>query len=93
MEINTNLNAARVERTPAQQPAVRNSTVTSDTAVFSGAQSLAQALENVSDLRVEAVERARALISQIDYPPQETIRKLANLFAMHLDSNDESKGE
>jgi hypothetical protein len=62
-------------------------------AQFTESQALNLALADVPDLRVDVVERARLLIGQADYPPQEMLRQLANLFAMHLAGDDQEQPE
>lgn len=42
------------------------------------------ALRATPEVRPEVVARARRLIADIQYPPAETIRQLASLFAMHV---------
>jgi hypothetical protein len=38
------------------------------------------------DIRPDVVARARALVADPQYPPAETIRKIANLLAINFDS-------
>lgn len=94
MEVNPNLKVGSVPRTPPDQPVVRRSGSGSEEAAvqFTESQALNLALADVPDLRVEAVEKARQLVGQVDYPPQETIQKLANLFAIHF-SNSKNESD
>ena len=56
-----------------------------DAALFAESQALAAKLQGSAEIRPEAVERARALIRQTDYPPDMTIRGIAHLLATNLD--------
>ncbi len=56
-----------------------------DAADFSTTDSIRSALRNAADVRPDEVERARSLIDTSIYPPEETIRKIANLMAMSVD--------
>jgi hypothetical protein len=48
---------------------------------------LDQALASVPDVRPEVVERARNLVNLVQYPPAETMRKIARLLAMEIERN------
>ncbi len=52
---------------------------------FPGSRRLEAALAAAPDVRSEAVERARILVSSPEYPPQETMQKLARLLAIEFD--------
>jgi hypothetical protein len=56
-----------------------------DEANFATTESLQAALRGAPEVRMEKVEQARALIGKSVYPPEETIAKIANLMAMHVD--------
>jgi hypothetical protein len=60
-----------------------------DAAVFAESDALALKLSQVPTARAEAVARARALIVQAEYPPDLTIRGIANLIATNLYSDEE----
>lgn len=84
MEINTNINADGVNGAiPPKRPAATRPV--SDGVSLSGSTALDNALQSVPATRPEAVARATALISDVNYPPQEIIKKLAVLLAIHLD--------
>ncbi len=51
---------------------------------FEAAAAVDSALERTPDVRPEVVERARRLVESPHYPPPETIRRIANLLALHL---------
>jgi hypothetical protein len=70
MEINTNLTAGGVSNlTPAKQRSVA---------------ALEVSLNGVPDVRPEAVDRARQLIADPNYPSADTIKTLAGFFADKL---------
>ncbi len=62
---------------------------TRDAATFDGIQSLKLRLAQTSDVRPEAVARARALIADRSYPPETTIRGIAALLAATADPQSE----
>lgn len=60
-----------------------------DAAIFNASESLHQMLSETPDVRAEAVALARSLINQTSYPPDVTIRGIANLLAASLEPNQE----
>lgn len=87
MEINTNLNAGAAGRIGPSRPPAPPAKVVTDEAVFSQSSALSDALNSLPAARVEAVERARNLVEDVHYPPQETIHRISNLLAMHLSAD------
>jgi hypothetical protein len=80
--------ATRIAATPARPRAAGGGT---DSVAFERAQALDQALQTTQAVRPEMVARARQLISDVKYPPDQTIRQIAALLAMNLDgTSDES---
>ncbi len=51
---------------------------------FEAAQSLERSVKDLPAVRPEQVERARTLIADVKYPPQEMLDRIANLLALHL---------
>ncbi len=86
MEINTNLNAGAAGRIAPSRPPVPAAKVITDDAVFAQSSALLDALKSLPSARVEAVERARNLVSDVNYPPRETIQRISDLLAMHLEA-------
>lgn len=85
MEIKPNNNVEPVTRAwaaPTRASAARAGT---DSAAFEHAQALEQALQTAPAVRPEMVARARQLISDVKYPPDETIRQIATLLALSLE--------
>jgi hypothetical protein len=84
VKLNTNIDIVRYGQTnPAK---TRPAPLATDTAQFDGSEKLDRALQAAPDVRPEAVERAQRLIGDVEYPPRETIRRIAVLLAMHLDN-------
>lgn len=75
--------ASRIAATPVRSRPAGGRT---DSATFDRAQALEQALQLTPAVRPENVDRARQLLSDVKYPPDETIRKIATLLAMNLES-------
>lgn len=51
---------------------------------FAGTAALQRALEATPDVRPEAVARGQELVKSDQYPPSETMQRLARLFAMEF---------
>jgi hypothetical protein len=81
MEINFSTELSSVARTPGLTPKVNSVVPASEGVSFSNTEALNQALAATPDVRSEAVERGRSLVSDRHYPPDEMIRKLATFLA------------
>jgi len=55
-----------------------------DAAAFSQRAAIERQLENLPAARTAAIERARALVKDDSYPPDETIQRIANLLAVKV---------
>jgi hypothetical protein len=85
MKINANISANGINPSVAvKRPAA--SKAGADDVSFQDSAVLETALEKLPETRAEAVERARNLIGDVHYPPEETIRKISHLLAIQLDS-------
>ena len=62
-------------------------TAESDSAVFNHADELSQSLAEQADVRDIKVNNANALINQSQWPPKETIYRMASLLAMNMSQN------
>lgn len=60
-----------------------------DAATFTDTEALDQKLRAALDVRADALARARVLIAMPDYPPEKTMRGIANLLAIHLKVENE----
>src|SRR5882724_7178561 len=94
MKINTNnlgTGAVNGATPPAPRPASGTAQPATDGASFPKSVALNRALGEVPNSRPEVVERAKSLISDVNYPPLVIIRKLSALLAIHLNAaTDES---
>jgi hypothetical protein len=55
---------------------------------FSRSEALRNALQQVPDVRQTEVARAADLVNSTQYPSDQMVQKLANLFVKHLDVPD-----
>lgn len=55
---------------------------------FEQSRSLEAVLNEVPDVRAEAVARGKALVADPNYPSQEQIKKVSHLLAAHLSQLD-----
>ncbi len=69
-------------RGPEMRAARRSRPTNTDAGEFNRTDALRQALADTPDIRPEEVERARKLISTSQYPPPETLDRLARLLAI-----------
>jgi len=84
MQLNP-LSPSHVRLEGAQPSGARQArTTTSDTAVFSAAEGVEQALSAAPDVRTEAVARAEKLIGSVKFPPTELINGISHLLAKRL---------
>ena len=91
MQINPNSSAGAVNKVESPAPSVKRvaSQSDSDSAVFSQAEALNQALSDQSDVRAAAIEKAVNLIGQVKWPPTEVIRRISSLLAVNIHQNPE----
>lgn len=71
-------------RGPEARPARRTAPAATDGGEFAGTEALKRALESTPEIRPEAVERGRALVGSNEFPPEQTLRRLARLFALEF---------
>jgi hypothetical protein len=86
MEIKANNNIDSVARAMASQVKAAPPKAPADAAAFEHAQGLDQALLDSPAVRPEVVARAQQLISDVAYPPQEMIKRIAILMAANSNS-------
>ncbi len=86
MNIELNLNGVSRVAQPQLAPRARQAEPVGDNADFRSTESLTQALSQLPEASPEAVKRAREVIGSVQYPPDETLDRLATLLAMHLSS-------
>lgn len=87
MEVNAKHNVD-VARQAMVSPAKRQpAPVVEDTTSFNRVEALEHSLQSTPVARPEAVARARELLSDVKYPPVQTINGIAALLALNLDSS------
>jgi hypothetical protein len=57
-----------------------------DHAEFAASDNLMRKLDETTEVRAEAVARAKALVADPSYPNDSTVRKVARVLAQHLSS-------
>jgi hypothetical protein len=91
MEIDTNINVSAVNKLiPTKRSSPAAQAVPADNS-FASSAALEGALKSIPDVRAAAVDRARQLIADPNYPPAETISKLASFLAGKLTSDSASE--
>jgi hypothetical protein len=89
MEINPNRSVDPV--TPAVGPAKAKAAAAASSeseSSFEQSASLTAALAAIPDTRAEMIIRAENLVASSSYPPAETIKRIANLLAANLLTQD-----
>lgn len=90
MEVNNNNNIDTAQWVKVNQSRPRPTQAGADTTSFYRVEALDHAMQATPAVRPEAVERAKKLIAEIRYPGDETIRGIASLLALKIDSGNES---
>lgn len=83
IEFNTSRLAKQDAAQPAASPAA-GKTTSADTASFSSASSLESQLNDVSQIRPDKVQAAKALIADPTYPPDEVLDGISKLLALKI---------
>lgn len=80
------LNSNRPLDAAENQPIRRTNTAeaANEAAHFEAAQQLERSLRDVPATRPEEVARAKELVNQVQYPPQEMMDRISSLLALHL---------
>lgn len=84
MKINTNVTSAGVDGVSVPKRPVPTATPESEEASLNGLASVTGALQGTPDIRPAAVERARTLIANPNYPGMEIMSKVSQLLADNL---------
>jgi hypothetical protein len=88
MEIKLNSNIESVGRITGGQPKRVEQKSGEDAAVFAQSQALDKALSATPDVRSDVVREASEKVSLADYPPAETIQRIATLLAKNIESEN-----
>lgn len=89
MQINTNSSPISVGGIDKAAKTVHTSAVESDSVSFNQIDELAKSLREEGEVRPDQVERAAALIADVQWPPPETIRRIARLLSMDISPNSD----
>lgn len=85
MDINLNPQVGAVARAATGQVRPREAAPPGNDVVLDESRALEARFEAAPDIRPEVVERARGLVADPQYPPAETIRKIAQLLAINVE--------
>ena len=85
MQIKPNAQVESLPPVVVSQSRPRAASEPVDEVALNQSQALDQRLQDEPEVRADRVAHAKELVSGINYPPQETISKIANLLAMNLD--------
>lgn len=88
MEVKANNNVDVAQRVIVSQTKPRPARLESDTTSFYRVAALDEALQATPSSRPEAVARAKELLSDVLYPPADTIEGIATLLALKLDTGE-----
>lgn len=86
MDINLNPQVGSVGKIATGPVKPRDATPAADDVVLDESRALEARFSDAPEVRPDVVARARALVADPQYPPAETIRKIANLLAINFDS-------
>jgi hypothetical protein len=86
MNINSNFSTKEVTGTSPTKPVVKRNSQSVGSVSLDGSSALDAALGAVPDVRPEAVDRAKQLINDPNYPSQDVIKKLSSFLAQNLSS-------
>ncbi len=84
MQVNANPNVGATAKIAGLRPSSPSARVERDKAAFLETDALNEALQQVPDVRPEAVDRARALVRDSQYPPLDVLRNVADLLTTRL---------
>ncbi len=65
----------------------RAAEIAQDEVAFENSRALTTALNNTPETRDDVVQRATKLVSDVNYPPPETIRMISNLLAIQMQAD------
>jgi hypothetical protein len=81
------LNPGRGPDAASGQPiARREAAPAAEAGAFEQSQALERTLKSGSDIRPEKIAQARAVLSDVKYPPNALLDSIANLLAVHMKS-------
>lgn len=87
MQIDPNSGPAPIARVDTAAKSVKQAATESDSTAFSRVDELDKSLRELDDARPEVVKNAAALVNQSQWPPGDTIRRIADLLATTMGQN------
>lgn len=84
MQIDPRSTTGALSRVDTNHPAAEKRKIASDHATFEQAEALNDDYRREPDVRADVVSKAKELVSETQWPPPETIRKIASLLAMEI---------
>lgn len=87
MEVNPNIRATGVSRTPDSLLVKPARTAPASSPTFADSEAVNRALQQTPDVRADKVAQAMLLANDDQYPPLSTIRAIAHLLAVDLENN------
>jgi hypothetical protein len=88
MEVNPNISPSAVPKVTAKPVATLSvKAAVGDSASFGRTDAVNNALQQVPDVRTDAVMRARALLDDNDFPPPLVLNAISKLIATQLNQN------
>ncbi len=85
MQINTNNSPTPVGGPDAAAKTVKRAVTEADSTAFSQVDELEKSMSDQEDARASEVQKARELVNQNQWPPVETMRRIANLLAIAME--------
>lgn len=89
MQIDPNARTNMVEGIATNPPPAARPLKKDAIASFHDAEILNQAIQKLDEVRNEEIERALNLVGQVQWPPGDTIRRIANLLAAKMGRPEE----
>lgn len=84
MQIDPRSTTGALSRVDTNHPTAEKRKIASDHATFEQAEALNDDYRREPDVRADVVTKAKELVSETQWPPPETIRKIASLLAMEI---------
>lgn len=86
---NTNTNPVRMDGATLPQRPVAAQMAAAEASAFAGSTAVNQALQSTPDSRSAAVERARALVNDPEYPSAAMVKQISQLLADKIGGSGE----
>ena len=88
MEVNPNISAGAVQKVTAKPVATTSAkAAVTDSASFGRTDAVSSGLQQIPDVRADAVAKARSLLNDDNYPPQVVLNAISKLIATKLNQD------